>query len=162
VTLCCFSSGVSQLTRFDALLNLQAVVALRDLQIVRGLQVEPRLRIAAKVPCETQRGICRDAAPLADDIVDAASSDAEGVCQCVRAHLERDEVILAKNFARMDRAHTVFKPGHIKLHSVIVGNFHVGRTFIAPRKAQTPLTVDADAVLAEAITFQRFESVARR
>jgi hypothetical protein len=45
---------------------------------------------------------------------------------------------------------------------VIVGNFHVGRTFIAPRKAQTPLTVDADAVLAEAITFQRFESVAWR
>lgn len=44
---------------------------------------------------------------------------------------------------------------------MIVHDFHIVRVALAPAKADAPLVVDPDAVLALAITFQRFQSVCR-
>jgi len=46
--------------------------------------------------------------------------------------------------------------------SVIVNDFHFGRPFSSPDKADTPLVIDANAVLTLAITLQGFEPVAGR
>lgn len=45
---------------------------------------------------------------------------------------------------------------------VIVYDFHVMGVVLAPNKADTPLIVDADAVLPDPIAFQNFQSVAGR
>jgi hypothetical protein len=44
---------------------------------------------------------------------------------------------------------------------VVVDDFDVPRTLRRPDKAHTPLVVDADAVLAKAVTFERFQPIAR-
>jgi len=43
---------------------------------------------------------------------------------------------------------------------MVIHDFHVQRIFSLPTEANPPLVIDADAVLAHAITLQRFQSVA--
>lgn len=45
---------------------------------------------------------------------------------------------------------------------MIVGDFHLLRTLIRPAETEAVLLIDADAVLAAAITFQKFKTVAGR
>ncbi len=51
--------------------------------------------------------------------------------------------------------------GHGTL-SVIVDDFYIVGILVTPNEADTVLIVDADAVLAPAITLERFKSIARR
>jgi hypothetical protein len=46
--------------------------------------------------------------------------------------------------------------------SVIIHNFHVVGVSVAPHKTDTPLVVDADAVLSRAVMFQLMKPVTRR
>lgn len=46
--------------------------------------------------------------------------------------------------------------------SVIVGNLDIVRTIVLPSKANPPLVVDADGVLAISIAFQGFQPIAWR
>lgn len=46
--------------------------------------------------------------------------------------------------------------------SVVIHYFHIDRPFVCPDKADAPLVVDANAVLALAIPQQHFQPVARR
>src|SRR5271167_3330501 len=46
--------------------------------------------------------------------------------------------------------------------SVIIRNLHVVGVSVAPHKTDTPLVVDAYAVLSRTVTFQLMKSVARR
>ena len=46
--------------------------------------------------------------------------------------------------------------------SVVIDNFNAGGMAINPHKANPPLGIDADAVLAFAVTFKGFELVTRR
>jgi hypothetical protein len=48
-------------------------------QVVCGLQVQPRARIAAKVARQPHGGIGADAAPLANDVVDARRRHVQGL-----------------------------------------------------------------------------------
>lgn len=45
---------------------------------------------------------------------------------------------------------------------MVVHNFHVQRIFAVPAEANPPLVIDADAVLAFAVVFQRFQMIAIR
>ncbi len=45
---------------------------------------------------------------------------------------------------------------------MIVGDFHVVRVLAVPSKADAELVVDADTVVASAVSFQCFESIAWR
>jgi len=45
---------------------------------------------------------------------------------------------------------------------VVIDNFNAGGMAVKPHKAHSPLGIDADAVLAFAVTFEGFELVARR
>jgi hypothetical protein len=45
---------------------------------------------------------------------------------------------------------------------VVVHNLYIFRACVGPTEADSVLIVDSDAVLAEAITFQCFKTVARR
>ena len=45
---------------------------------------------------------------------------------------------------------------------MVIHNFHVQRVFALPAEANSPLVIDADAVLASAVVFQGFQVVAVR
>ena len=53
--------------------RLQRFIQFGHAQVVGGLQVQPRLRVAAKETAQAQRGVGGDAAPLQHDVVDARS-----------------------------------------------------------------------------------------
>jgi hypothetical protein len=48
------------------------------------------------------------------------------------------------------------------LASMVVNDFDGFRTAVGPDKADSPLVIDADAVLASPATFQRFQPICRR
>ena len=48
------------------------------------------------------------------------------------------------------------------LKLMIIGNFDVVRTILEPFKTYSPLVVDADTALTQAVTSQRFETIARQ
>jgi len=57
-------------------------------------------------------------------------------------------------FAGMNFVKQRIRHGHSKwTQSVVIHNFHTVRTIVMPGKADAPLVVDADAVLAFSITF---------
>ena len=75
---------------------------LGDLLVVMVLEVEPNLCGPAEVAFETQGGIDRDGAFAFDDLVDAAWWNSDVFGETVFRESERDEEILAQNFAGVD------------------------------------------------------------
>jgi hypothetical protein len=59
------------------LTDLGSQLLLRLLEVVRDLQIEPRLRIAPEVTRQPQRGIERDTAAFERDVVDARGGNAQ-------------------------------------------------------------------------------------
>jgi hypothetical protein len=45
---------------------------------------------------------------------------------------------------------------------VVIDNLNIESAFDCPSKAHAPLVIDADAVLAFSVTFERFKPIARR
>jgi hypothetical protein len=45
---------------------------------------------------------------------------------------------------------------------VVIDNFYIDRSAVAPNKAQVPLVIDAQTVLTFSVPRQRLKSVARR
>src|SRR3954471_17035659 len=54
-----------------------------------------------------------------------------------------------------------FRPARARV-LVVVDNFHLVRILVPPAEAQPPLVVDADAMLAGAVTWQLLQAIARR
>ena len=79
-----------------------AQLILRNLQLVRRLEVQPELGCGTEVARQAQRGIRCDAAFLIDDVVDASSGNAERERQLMRRDGQRDEKLLAENFSGVD------------------------------------------------------------
>ena len=81
--------------RFD----FRPVVALREAQVIVGLQVEPDLRRHAEILAEPQCRIRRDGALAVDDGADAVGRHADGASQPVDADVERQHEILIEDLA---------------------------------------------------------------
>jgi hypothetical protein len=80
-------------------------------------------------------------------------------CQHVDADTKRPHEFLAQDLSGRDRIQVFRRQSH---SSVIVNNLDVVRVAVAPPKADTPLVVDANPMLALPVAAQRFEPVARR
>ena len=64
-------SRSSDLRRRNLTLDALGVTNFSDPQVIRGLQVQPRARIAAKVASQPHRRVRSDGTPLAHDVIDA-------------------------------------------------------------------------------------------
>lgn len=102
-----FLSAISSSKRHDFVVNLRADSEAGYLQIISGLQIEPALSIAAKVPRQAQGGINGNPAPFSHNIVNPCSGNVQGHSQSVGAQADGLQVVLAQNFTRMNRAHSV-------------------------------------------------------
>jgi len=89
--------------------RLQRLIQLGHAQVIGRLQVQPRLRIAAKEAAQAQGCIGRDAAPLQHDVIDARGPHMQLPGQGVGAHVHGLEIVLAQHLARVDGAHAIFE-----------------------------------------------------
>ena len=75
----------------------------RQLQIVMGLKIHPKLRAIAKVQAESKRGIGRDAPSIVDDLGNPVWRDSDVLGELVLRETILGEEFFFQHFARRDR-----------------------------------------------------------
>jgi hypothetical protein len=135
-----------------------------DLQVVPGLKIDPELSRRTEVPSEPKSGIGGDATLSVDDLIDSPRRHVDIDGDTVLRDPQRSNEVLEENFARMNRRDLghVFYSSLLVRTLVVVDDLDTCGPHRGPREAHSPLIVDADAVLANPITFQRFKSIAGR
>ena len=112
-----------------------------------------------EIAAEPQVRVCRYRTLSKHEFVDAAWRNLQGPGQRVLAHAHGLEQLLQQNLTRMRVWH---EPASRPLLRMVVDDFDIFRPSVAPSKADTPLVVDANAVLAQSPPGQRLEAVAAR
>ena len=117
---------------------------LRHAQLEEALQTEPEFRAGAKEVTEAQRSIAANAPLAVQNRRDSVCGHIKLASQFCGAHAEFFE-FFGEMLTRMDSGQC--HDGFILL--VVVYNFHISRArrSVGPLEANSPLIVDADAVL---------------
>jgi len=138
--------------------NLRIVMLrLRLGEIVRGLQIEPKTRVGAKVPSETgSRLSAVTSRSPAHDLGDPIWRHAEVFCDRARRKAEES----GTPHGALRRGGCVRAP--CSPPSMIVYDLDIFRPFGSPLKANAPLPVDPNAVLAAPTALEGFELIAWR
>jgi hypothetical protein len=117
------------------------------------LQVHPKLRLNLEHFGKGYRRFSRYPAPATDSLADAHPVQAALGCQFILTKPKRLEKFRAENFAGGIGRWTYGNRG-LHCRSVVIGDFNLGGIAGAKLKANPPLVIDADAVLALAITLE--------
>ena len=139
-------------------LECLAEIALRDLDIVISLQIEPKLRRRAERLGETQRGVGRNTGLLIGDPLNSRARQAADLGKSAGRHFERNEELFPQNLAGM---HGFELPGHCNRPLVVVHDLDFRRPFRCPDKTEPELVIDADRVLPLPVARKRLKPVAR-
>jgi hypothetical protein len=78
-----------------------AEIALRHLNVVVGLQIEPKLRRRAERLGQSKRGIGRNTCLLAGDPLDSRPRQTADLCKSACRQFERNEKLFPQNLAGM-------------------------------------------------------------
>lgn len=87
---------------------LEFGVQLGGSQVECGLEVQPGPSVAAEVETQAQRGVCCDAAPSDQDVVDAGCRYPQMPGKHGAAHVVGLQKVLAQDLAGVDWAHAAF------------------------------------------------------
>jgi hypothetical protein len=133
------------------------------LQVVAGLQIEPKSITGAKIPREPQGTICANGPGTMHDLIDPSRRHTDIPGQSVLGQAQRLEKIRREDFARMygiqlASSHAI--PSSNEL--MIVNDLDLVGIAILPPEADAPLLVHANTVLACAIAPELLQSIARR
>jgi hypothetical protein len=128
-------------------------------QIVRRLQIKPRLGITAKKTGQSHGCVCRNGTPFLDDFMQARSGYAKLCSQCIYTEFQGLQVFLPQYFAGMDWAHTICIHNNT---SVVINNLNVKRVAAFEPEAQSPLLINSYAPARPAITDEFFQFISRR
>ena len=121
-----------------------------------GLEIKPHFGRPAEIPFESQGCIHGKGTLTLHYLVDASRWDTNVLGNSVFRKPKRYQEVLAENLAGMN--------GSVCFHggSVGIDDFDIVRAIRLPAEADAPLVVDADGVLAFAVAFVGFQSVAWR
>lgn len=128
------------------------------IKLIGGLAVEPKRLAVAEIGGKTHGGVSGDAALSGKDVLDTALRHARVKSKARLTDTQGLKKVFIEDFARMDGGHTVI---HEKL-LVVIDDFYGFSVAVTPDKANSPLVVDADAVLTFAVAFKGFEPVSGR
>jgi hypothetical protein len=123
-----------------------------------GLKIEPDFGGPLEIPGEAQGGVRGDGALSFDDLIDAARGNADVLRNAVFGQSQWQEEVFAENFSGVNGG-VLFHGGSGLME---VNNFNGVRSVCLPTETDTPLVVDADGVLAFAVGFEGFQSIAER
>jgi hypothetical protein len=126
---------------------------------VRSLEVEPEFRGGPEGLREKPGGLRGDTTLPADELIDTLNGNAKVLGEGDLGLIQRDEEIFTQDLSRVSR-HAVC--GLHDLSSVVVDDLHLVSLRVVPTKDDSPLLVDADAVVAGPVSSHRLEPVARR
>jgi hypothetical protein len=114
------------------------------------LAAKPPTIAEAKVTAQAKVGIRRDRPFASHDVADALWRNANVFCQPVFGE--------AQGLQKLFFEHLTWRDGedgtHFNVPLVIVHDFNVSSAVLGPDKAQAPLAIDSNAVLAFAIIFK--------
>src|ERR1700680_211528 len=96
----CGSGRLRLVYSLDTIENL-AEIALRDLNIIVILQIEPKLCRCAERLGEPKRSIGSNAGPFAGDPLDPCARQAAGLGKSARRHFQRNQELLPQNLTGM-------------------------------------------------------------
>lgn len=133
------------------------------LEIVAGLQIQPESLSRAEVPREPQCAIRTNGPGAVHDLIDPSRRHTDIPRQPVLRQAQRLEEIRGENFARMNGLQLA--SGHVTLSLdtlVIADDLNLVGVAVLPAKADAPLLVHANTVLATPLTPELLQSIARR
>jgi hypothetical protein len=126
------------------------------IEVVSGLQVNPEALGRSQRPGQAQRRVGTDRPFAVDDFIDPPWWNANSLRKPVLANAQRAKELLEQDLSRMNRLmHAV----HDQFPSVIVGDLNVGGSRRGPYEADSPLIIDADAVLPGPIAFESLKPI---
>jgi hypothetical protein len=158
-------------------LDLLAQATPGNVEVVVGLQVDPKLWRRAEIASQAQSRVGCNGAPAENDIIDSRAGYLDCVGKLIDADAHGGQELIAQNLTRMHRRQAPTRmdigeidppavdllalDGHGLHSSVIVDDFNVPRLTVSPNEANPPLIIDPNAVLALAIPMQNLEAIAR-
>jgi hypothetical protein len=125
---------------------------------VRRLGTQPIAAGQPEEPTEPKVGIGGDGAFSRDDLADSLRRDINLLGQSILTDAHGRQELLQQELT----GRNCVQVAHDDLTLVIIDDLDIERTGLRPAKADSPLIVDPDAVLAGSSAFQGFESIARR
>jgi hypothetical protein len=125
-----------------------------------GLEVEPKLGSRSERLREEPRGLRRNTALAANNLVDALERDLEVFGETDLRDSERDEELLEEDLSGMGGNSILGKHGATSL-PVVVDDADIVRLAGAPPEHNAPLLVNPDAVEAPEVSSKRLESIPR-
>jgi hypothetical protein len=128
-----------------------------DLEIIACLKVEPETIAGPEVAGESQCGVRTDGPRAMDYLIDAPGWYADILGQAILRHAQGLEEIGGEDLARMNWCD--FALCHAA--SVIVDDLDVVGVAVLPAEADSPLVIDANAVLSGAVPLELFQAIAR-
>ena len=130
------------------------------LEIVARLQIEPEAVTGSKVSSESKRGIRRYSASAMNNLIDTPGGHTDVLGKTVLRNPEWLQKVEGEDFAGMNWGDLTI--GHKRISSVVIDERDVKRVTILPAKADPPLIVNANAMLAGAITFELLQLITGR
>jgi hypothetical protein len=133
------------------------------LEVVAGLQIQPEPITRAEIPREPQRAIRADGPGAMHDLIDPSRRHTDIPGQPVLRQAQRLEKIRREDFARMYGIQ--LSSGHATPSSdmlVIVDDLDLVGVAILPAKADAPLLVHTNTVLANSIAPELLQPITRR
>ena len=124
-------------------------------KIVVALQAQPEFWTDAEEAGEAVGGVGGDGAALMHQSGNAAVRNAGGDGELVLRDTQGHDEFLPENLAGMDIAEGLFHGSG----SMVIHDLHVAGVPVLPAEADTPLVIDANAVLAGAAALEGFQPV---
>jgi hypothetical protein len=143
----------------DLLLDLCANHAFGDSQIEVGLEPKPKLGGNAEIFAQPQSSIGSDSAFPIHNSADAARWNSDFPGESIDTDVHWLHEFLEKNLSGMDRVKQFFVRHKSSL--MIVDDLDVESVALFPNEANSPLIINANAVLTLAVASQRFQAIAR-
>jgi len=145
--------------RANLLANPSASVVLCHFEVVARLEPHPHSGACAEVVGESHRRVGGDGALAMHDLADAHGRDAQVLRHAALAESERLHKVLKQHFAWMNGWEGRHRECSLR---VVVHDLHVVGAPAVPDEADSPLGVDANGVLAGAISAKLLQAIARR
>jgi hypothetical protein len=134
----------------------------RGLQVESRLQIHPELSGGSKSATQAKRRVCSDRPPALDDLADPLGRHFDVLCESILRDAKRIEKLHLEDRSGVDRRQSTLSCLCVHRRSVIIDHFHVIGMTDSPHKADSPLIIDANAVLSCTIAPELLEAVARR
>ena len=149
--------------RVNLFFDLLAELRPRLPKVILLLEAEPEIRRSAEVASQTQGSVRAHGSLASNDGGDTAVRNPRILGETVLGHIQLIEKFFTQNVSRMRKFKRLCLHGFGSFQNlVVIDDADVVSIASLPSKADTPLLVDSNAVLAFAVSGERFQSVGWR